>query len=257
MKILLPLLLLFPVLLAAEEEKLAELVTRDAKLYTGVTIRKVEPDGLSILHDSGTAKIPFEMLSKDLQTKYGYDKATAAEHQERLAEAQRQRDAADRAANKKQKDAAATHAAAEADKAFAEKVQKAAMMVSVEAFQNARSGLIGDIREGTLTTEPVKSKMGSTVGQKPVWVYRNRAIGGIVAGTKGAKAGVHVDSDGYGETLITWEGKAWRIGKIAYVNRQGLVVTTPLYTASEKEAATFYKKNGFGPKSDDVTRRAH
>ncbi len=169
MKIILPLLLLVPVLLAAEDEKLAELVTLDGKTYQGVTIRKVEPDGLSILHAAGTAKVPFEKLPEELQEKYGYDATAAAEHRKQAAEAQRKQDAAERAAGEKRKKEAAKAAMAEADKGFAEKVEKAAKMMRVRAFKNTRLGLAGDIYVGALTTERVRSTLGSTTGHKPVW----------------------------------------------------------------------------------------
>jgi len=265
MKKILPLLvLLFPVLLAAEDEKLAELVTLDGKLYQGVTIRKVEPDGLSILHAAGTAKVPFEKLSTELREKYGYDETAAAAHRKQLAETQRKQAAAEKAAADKRKKEAAKAAKAEANKEFAEKVQQAAKMVSIKASQKAEMGLLGDVTVGTLTTEPVKSKLGSTVGHKPAWRFEGRSIKGVIAGTTGARAGVIVDGTGapYGlpdiETkVIAWEGKAWRIGKIRYVNRQGLDVTVPYFTADEEVATRFYKNVGFSPKSDEELSLAH
>lgn len=250
MKIILPLLLLVPVLLAAEDEKLAELVTLDGKTYQGVTIRKVEPDGLSILHAAGTAKVPFEKLPEELQEKYGYDATAAAEHRKQAAEAQRKQDAAERAAGEKRKKEAAKAAMAEADKGFAEKVEKAAKMMRVGAFKNTRLGLAGDIYVGALTTERVRSTLGSTTGHKPVWEFRGLGIQGIIAGTKDAT----VETEA-GSPVILWEGKAWRIGMIEYLGTKGMMMTVPLFTASEKEAAAFYKKNGFGPASERISYR--
>jgi len=256
---LLPLLLLFPLLLAAEDEKLAELVTLDGKFYQDVTIRKVEPDGLSILHKSGTAKVSFEQLPASMQEKYGYDAEAAAAHRKAEAEAQRKREAAEKAAGKKQAAAAKDKAAEDAKKELSEQIQKAGKMVKIEAIQNAPIGLIGEISVGTLTSEPVKSKMGSTVGQKPVWRYRNRAIDGVIAGTEGARVKTSSDDTAvpYGGRSVTtesifWEGKAWRVGMIEYTTLRGLTLTRPYYTASEEDAAAFYKTNGFSPKSDNV-----
>lgn len=262
MKIILPLLLLFPLLLSAQDEKLDQLLTVDGKTYKAVTIRKVEPDGLSILHEAGTAKIPFEKLSADLQKKYGYDKDAAAEHRKQLAEVQRQQDAVEQKAREKRAQAAEDQAANEADKDFMDKVQKAAKMLNVEAIQNASIGLIGDVQEATLAMEDVKSSLGSTVGQKPVWKFKGKAKDGVVSATTGAEVKVAIDGTGapYGlrdtrREFISWEGKAWRIGQIQYETLQGLLRTVPHYTASEKTAAAFYKKNGFSPKSDKVTRK--
>jgi hypothetical protein len=264
MKRIFPLLLLcFPLLLAAEDAKLDSLVTLDGKVYQSVTIRKVDPDGLSILHEAGTAKVPFEKLPEELREQYGYDEAAAAEHRKQVAEAQRKQDAAERTATEKRKNAAAKAAAAEADKEFAEKVQRAAKMVRIEAFQDSKIGLIGDIEEGTLISQAVKSTLGSTVGHKPAWVYRGRAKGGIIAGTTGAEVVKSVDGSGapYGlpdttRTYISWEGKAWRIGKISYRDYQGIVVSAPFFTASEKQAAAFYKRHGFGAKSESITQES-
>ena len=259
MKRILPLLLLFPVLLAAEDEKLSELVTLDGKFYQDVTIRKIEPDGLSIVHKAGTAKVPFEKLPESMQEKYGYNADAAAAHRKQLAEAQRARESAEKAAREKQAKAAKTQAAATADMEFSENLEMAAKMVDVSAFQNSKIGLIGDIRVGTLTTEPIKSTLGTTIGHKPAWVYRDRAIGGVIAGTTGAKAGIESDDTGRPDGLpsiekvvISWKGKAWRIGKISYPSDHGLTETAPYFTASEKVASAFYKQNGFSPKPDQV-----
>ncbi|MEK7952033.1 hypothetical protein WKV53_16075 [Luteolibacter sp. Y139] len=250
-------------LLAAEREKLDQLVTLDGTTYTTVTIREVAPDGISILHETGATKIPFEKLPADLQAKYCYDKAAAAEYRKQEAKAQRQQDAAERDAIAKRKQAAEAQVATDADKEFAGRVQKAAKMVRVEAIQNSRLGLVGGIKEGTLTTTPVKSSLGSTVGEKPAWVYKTAAKGGVIAATTGAKVGIERDESGvpYGlpateKMTISWEGKAWRIGLIQYANAQGIEVTKPYYTASEKEAAAFYKRNGFSPKSDNIAQEA-
>lgn len=64
--------LLFAGIAAAED-----LTTTDGKLYKNVTVTKVEPDGLSISHETGTAKLLFTKLPEDLQRKHGYDPAKA------------------------------------------------------------------------------------------------------------------------------------------------------------------------------------
>jgi len=52
--------------------------TTDGKEYKNVTVTKVEPDGLTIESDSGIEKIPFAVLSKEIQQKYNYDPAKEA-----------------------------------------------------------------------------------------------------------------------------------------------------------------------------------
>lgn len=62
-----------------------DLTTTEGRIYKGVAVTKVEPDGISIVHESGTAKVPFGKLSKELQEKHGYDPKKAAEFADRQA----------------------------------------------------------------------------------------------------------------------------------------------------------------------------
>ncbi len=57
-----------------------DLTTNEGKIYKQVTVTKVEPDGLSIMHESGTAKVLFIELPEEMQRKHGYDPAKAEEH---------------------------------------------------------------------------------------------------------------------------------------------------------------------------------
>ena len=54
-----------------------DLTTTDGKIYKSVTVTKVEPDGVSISHESGTVKIPFTKLPEELQRQHGFDPAKA------------------------------------------------------------------------------------------------------------------------------------------------------------------------------------
>jgi hypothetical protein len=44
-----------------------------------VKLMRVEPDGLRVMHASGMAKVPYEMLPADLQAKYGFNDQAAQE----------------------------------------------------------------------------------------------------------------------------------------------------------------------------------
>ena len=70
--------------LAAED-----FTTIEGKKYEGVTISRVEPDGLMVVTDSGIAKIRFVLLPEDVQKKCGYDPKAAAEFSAGVAKAQR------------------------------------------------------------------------------------------------------------------------------------------------------------------------
>ncbi|MCW1886385.1 hypothetical protein OKA04_16730 [Luteolibacter flavescens] len=265
MKFLPLLLLTFPMLLAAEEpkdkkeDKLAELVTLNGKLYQDVTIRKVEPDGLSILHAAGTAKVPFEQLSSELQEKYGYTKEAAAEHKEKMEEARLRQAEAEQVAREKREKATADHTKKQANEELTKNLQKAAVMVQMHAFQDSRIGLIGRLTVGTLVSEPVKSKMGSTIRTEQKWRYRTQSFNAIISEATGAdiKRVSHSYEVPYGLPSYTtryfaWEGKGWRIGKIRYKDRDGIITTIPYYTADESVASEFFKKNGFGKASENV-----
>src|SRR4051812_7253067 len=64
-----------------------DITTISGTRYTGVTVTRAEPDGLSISHSDGLAKIPFTELTEEFCAKYGYDpqKAAAAIKQRAVA----------------------------------------------------------------------------------------------------------------------------------------------------------------------------
>ena len=108
--------------------KLFTLTTTAGRTYSGATITKVEPDGLRVTHESGTAKIPFEKLPEELRIKYGYDPAKAAEfkkksekklaEQEHTIQSELDQQAREAAAKAKAQGNAATLAKAAKQEAF-------------------------------------------------------------------------------------------------------------------------------------------
>ena len=95
-------------ILAAATTLLAEdIKTIGGTIYKNITVTRVDPNGISVTHDDGLAKIPFTDLTPDLQTKYGYDPKKAAEFNAALQSAAVQRVAtAKAAAAVKEKEAA-------------------------------------------------------------------------------------------------------------------------------------------------------
>ena len=74
-----------------------DFTTTDGKKFEGVTVTRIEADGIMVMTDSGIAKIFFAKLPEDVQKKYGYDPAKAAQFQQQMqidAAARRVRDAA-------------------------------------------------------------------------------------------------------------------------------------------------------------------
>lgn len=65
-------------LIAGENSSRAEdWTTNDGKVYKDVSIVKMEPDAVTILHSIGGAVVPMANLSADIQKKLGYDPAAA------------------------------------------------------------------------------------------------------------------------------------------------------------------------------------
>ncbi len=99
-----------------------DLTTTKGTVYKGVFVSKVEPDGLRIVHAGGAAKVSFEVLSPEVQKKYGYNPAKG----EAFAKAEEEKNKAlvkEQAARARAEEIAAKKAAAvkaEAEKKEAE-----------------------------------------------------------------------------------------------------------------------------------------
>ena len=106
-----------------------DITTTTGKKYTGVTIERAEPDGIVVATESGIEKISFDILSKELQSKYGYDPQKAAKFNARVQ--------------------AANYASSSAMR------QQAAAKTAIEALLNAKppKGQIGDLGVHILRVE--------------------------------------------------------------------------------------------------------
>lgn len=60
---------------SAPPQTSGNLTTTSGKTFEAVTVKRVDPDGLLILHKEGAAKVLFTELPEDLRVKYGYDEA--------------------------------------------------------------------------------------------------------------------------------------------------------------------------------------
>jgi hypothetical protein len=61
--------------------------TINGKEYKNAKLSRVEPDGIVITFSGGIVKIPFAEMSPEIQKKYGYDPAAAADFQKQAYEA--------------------------------------------------------------------------------------------------------------------------------------------------------------------------
>jgi hypothetical protein len=72
-------------IIQTQSEPANQITTRDNETYQGVSVLKVDPDGLTISYTNSTKavllkKLPFEDLSDALQQKYHYDSQASADY---------------------------------------------------------------------------------------------------------------------------------------------------------------------------------
>lgn len=237
---------------------LDRLETKNGRTYEKVTVTKIEADGISITHDSGTAKVSFEKMSAELREAFGYDPDKARQYQSKIASAAAETERREMASRSKSSVRTENSGKTAEDHELVRKVNSLAKKISVDGFQSSDVGIIGTIKVMKLVSEPVP---GSMVQRKSKWLQDYKADG-VLCGVKGAKVQTSIDMTGRPLGLsdttsssIVWEGKAWRIGSIRYKTSQGLLRTCPLYTGSETEAVNFYRTNGFSRETSGVVKR--
>ena len=76
--------------LSAQSESLipAKLTLKDGTTYEGVKVTGMDAIGITIVHDTGIARLALDQFPKEVQDKLGYDPAkAAAQQQEEIARA--------------------------------------------------------------------------------------------------------------------------------------------------------------------------
>jgi hypothetical protein len=117
-------------------------------------------------------------------------------------------------------------ALADDDAVLKQRVAGLARKVNADGYGYSTMGLMAEVSVYKPTRNPSKNK-----GAEPFLWTRVAQHHAVIQ-----------DSD---TKKSIWSGKAWRIGSIKYVTRQGFWNTLPLYTASEEKALAFYKEHGF------------
>ena len=84
-------LVFLPLLLAANSDKVLarDLTTTGGVTYTNASLIRVEPDGITIKHDGGLAKIHPSQLPPELREKFHFDAASASAYAQQQAAAVR------------------------------------------------------------------------------------------------------------------------------------------------------------------------
>ncbi len=126
--------------------------------FKSVTIRRVEPDGLRIIHESGSAKIPIEKLSNEQRAKYGITVEGAAQYRQQVADSaatnnvREQQAARDQAASPRPSAAAPVPKFITADQVKVMWVKKLPQPRSLDAnyskIMESYRDFIGEIRAG-------------------------------------------------------------------------------------------------------------
>ena len=253
-----------------------DLRTADGTIYRNYTVTKVEPDGLSIRHESGTTKIDFERLPPEIQKRHGYDPFLAYDHDKKEAKRMQQENENLRAKRKERQQAAARATSA---KEFEEGFKQSANWVRLSAgkdsvrvcngiagaspttlqatgAQGIKIGITCDLTVGHIGRVPVWTGKIKT-GERKGWVFHGHGAAAYVEFTAAeiqslqARRALRIqEADGKISTL-GHEGKVWRIGQVRVTDLSGQTYLLPRYTKSDITARSFYLAHGLPPKSAD------
>jgi hypothetical protein len=80
------LFLQLPVYAQDIESEPTSITTTEGITYSSARIVKVEPDGIRLIHESGSCKVPFSKLPTEIQARYSYDPAKAAQYKKDAAQ---------------------------------------------------------------------------------------------------------------------------------------------------------------------------
>jgi hypothetical protein len=118
-----------------------DITTLKGEKLVGVTISRVEPDGLVVIKSDGIVKIPFTELPPEVRTKYGYDPQKAAQFSAALqaADAQRQAETARQLAA-----ANATAATQQQQEEIQNRAATQSQQLHVEVTQVLANGILAD-----------------------------------------------------------------------------------------------------------------
>jgi hypothetical protein len=262
-----PLLILLAGLSVVSAE---DLTTTEGKTYTGYSVTKIEPDGLRITHASGTAKVPFEKLSNEIQKRYGYDPFNAYDHE--------QAEKAKQSAMEKAESARARAVQAERDQAKkqadAAKRKQAEIDIAkswghmMQFSQNDESGLVIDGTTITGVSPPTSKSSRGLVAilakgtPAKVAIMKGKTKVGEKDGWKYSRTWTPSYVDGHPESVslssrndkirIDGEALVYPIGKARFFDRDGNKKTLPRFTQDLEVAVKFYAKNGSPGPCDNV-----
>jgi ATPase subunit of ABC transporter with duplicated ATPase domains len=154
-------------LLAAVPALADTITTISGTTYSEASVTKTTPTAISIMHSTGTAKIPFKDLPAATQKKYGYDPAKAAEYEEQ--EAQRQAEQKQRAEAQKiqaEKEIAERERARAAKEQAALAQEQARQQAAAQAEVDAKKKLLSETTPLILITTDPKLRVPFLINAK-------------------------------------------------------------------------------------------
>jgi len=166
-----------------------DITALDGKQFSSGAISSREPDGLKITTSDGIEKILFSNLSPEVQQKYGYDPAKAAQYKQETSAADAQRAAAQDAVRN------------------AKKIDETAVTMEIKVKKVTKEGAIANatVPRSVLCDETVdtSSALEKRTATRQVWQ------------TKSFKLPEPVMIYGLQTTLVdgdSWSGKVWPVG---------------------------------------------
>ena len=120
-----------------------DIITRDGKAYWNCEVKKVERDGVRLIHRDGAAFLDFDVLPSAIQKQFGWTaEKSAARKVERAAEAEKQRIAGENARRAMEERAVAIKAQAEANAAKQRLAMETTASVQADQAKNAQARTI-------------------------------------------------------------------------------------------------------------------
>ena len=212
----------FATSLGAEVKKFEKLLD-----YTGVTVRKIEKDGIRIIHSGGVARIPIEKIPEKIRQELGMSMDGIGDFREKEAAAKElaMRKAKIKAANKRVLDS------------------RHIRLISSTVFQVVDGGVLlrlGMKTDGTYRQIPQYETKTSQTGTR--LTKRQTTKRRVVTGYKKV---LNTQSDGRlvflkcdNQNFIDgsgFSGDIWRNGRFSYTNSFGSGKTIPKFTTNPKD----------------------
>ena len=198
-----------------------DITTVKGKTYTGVTVQRVEPDGINIKHSAGIIKLYFSELPTEVQEQYGYSRE---KHQQYYIAKQKQAEVARSAAL----------------------IDSAALYVVARISQVTDDGALAYIQVVRVVTEEVTS---THTGQQVAFGKQSMPSGSsgsvvkeekhVIYGEESKEPVLITDIPGYKVDGDTWSGYIYIIGEYDYTAVSSAHKRVRKFTASRTKAVNY------------------